>query len=509
MGLLAGSQIRIFAADVMARAEALESVNTSDLRRHVDFLAADTLEGREAGTRGGQAAGGYLIDQLRQMKLHGGAAEGAFHQSVPTGGRNILVVVPGGDPKLANEVILVGAHYDHVGYGTRRNSNGPIGRIHNGADDNASGTSGLLEIAEAFSRLPQSPRRTVLLAWWDGEENGLLGSKHWLANPTLSRSRLRLAFNMDMIGRMRNDRVEVSGVRTARGLRRWVSQQNAAPSLALDFQWEIKENSDHYPFFSANVPFVMLHTGLHDDYHRPSDDVEKLNFDGVARVSQLMLAMVLEAANADSLPAFRAASRNETNEYGRRQFERPLAAPAPRLGLSWDASDKSAGLLVKRVDDGSPAGNAGLRAGDRLLAINGARWETEDEFRSLVWAAANPAKMLVQREGIEDPINVAVQLAGSPVRLGMAWRIDESEPGTVFVVQIYPGSPAGRAGIQLGDRIQAAAGQEFETSDELLKIIAEQSESFELRIERGGAMKTLAVGPLPKFPEPPEASEPK
>jgi S1-C subfamily serine protease len=218
--------------------------------------------------------------------------------------------------------------------------------------------------------------------------------------------------------------------------------------------------------------------------------------------------MVLEAANSDTLPAFRAASRNETNEYSRRQFEQPLAVPAPRLGMSWDASDKSGGLLVKRVDDGSPAANAGLRAGDRLLALNDARWETEDEFRSLVWAAANPAKMLVEREGIEDSIDVPVQLAGSPVRLGMAWRIDESEPGTVFVVQIYPGSPAGRAGIQYGDRIQAAAGQEFKSSDELLKIIAEQTDSFELRIERNGAIKTLNVGPLPKFPEPAEASEP-
>jgi hypothetical protein len=508
MWLLVGSPICIFAADAMIRAEALESVQSSDLRRHVEFLAADTLEGREAGSRGGQAAGGYLIDQLRQMKLHGGAADGAFHQPVPTGGRNILAVVPGGDEKLASEVVLVGAHYDHVGYGTSRNSNGPIGRIHNGADDNASGTSGLLEIAEALSRLPQPPRRTILLAWWDGEENGLLGSKHWMANPTIGRSRLRLAFNMDMIGRLRNDRVEVSGARTGHGFRRWVSQQNAEPALSLDFQWEIKENSDHYPFFAASVPFLMLHTGLHDDYHRPSDDVEKVSYDGVERVSRLMLSMVLEAANSDTLPAFRAASRNETNEYSRRQFEQPLAVPAPRLGMSWDASDKSGGLLVKRVDDGSPAANAGLRAGDRLLALNDARWETEDEFRSLVWAAANPAKMLVEREGIEDSIDVPVQLAGFPVRLGMAWRIDESEPGTVFVVQIYPGSPAGRAGIQYGDRIQAAAGQEFKSSDELLKIIAEQTDSFELRIERNGAIKTLNVGPLPKFPEPAEASEP-
>ncbi|RIK77485.1 MAG: hypothetical protein DCC68_17250 [Planctomycetota bacterium] len=491
-----------------ALADALASVNATDLRRHADFLAADTLEGRAAGSRGGQAAGGYLIDQLRQMKLHGGGIDGAFHQAVPSGGRNILAVVPGVDPDLRREVIVVGAHYDHVGYGNSRNSNGPIGLIHNGADDNASGTAALLEIAEALSRLPQSPRRTILLAWWDGEEDGLLGSKHWVANPTIAKDRLRLMLNMDMVGRLRNDRVEVTGVRTAHGFRRWISQWNDEPVLSLDFQWEIKGNSDHHPFYETGVPIIMFHTGLHDDYHRPSDDVERLSFGGMERVTRLMLALLLDAANADKVPAFRSASRRETTEYARRQFERPLDAPAPRLGLAWDAKDTTGGLLVKAVDEGSPAGRAGLRPGDRILALNDARWRHEDEFRALVWAAATPARMLVQRAMSDTPIVVPVELAGSPVRLGMAWRVDEAEPGTVFVVQVYPGSPAAQAGIQLGDRIQAAAGREFATSDDLLGIIAGQAGSFELRIERNGAVKTLTVSGLPTFPAPPEATEP-
>ncbi len=501
------------AAESAARAAALESVNTTDLRRHIDFLAADTLEGREAGTRGGMAAAGYLVDQLRQLKLHGGAADGAFHQAVPTGGRNILALVPGGDEKLRHEVIVVGAHYDHVGYGNRRNSNGPIGLIHNGADDNASGTSGLMEIAEALARLPQPPRRTILLAWWDGEEAGLYGSKHWVANPTLggsaqAKDRVKLAFNMDMIGRLRNDRVEITGVRSAHGLRRWISQQNAEPALSLDFQWENKSNSDHAPFYEASIPIIMLHTGLHDDYHRPSDDVEKLNSDGMQRVARLMLSLVLDAADADTLPAFRSASRQENSEFARRQFEQPLAAPAARLGLSWDDKDIEGGLFVKRVDDGSPAANAGLRSGDRLVGLNDATWQSADEFRTLLWAAANPARMLVRRANSDEPVVVPVTLAGSPVRLGMAWRSDEAEPNTVFVVQVYPGSPAHRAGIQLGDRIEAAAGQSFANSDELLKRLNAQTDSFELRIERNGAIKTLRVSGLATFPEPPRATDP-
>jgi hypothetical protein len=496
------------AGDATAHAAALESVTASDLRRHVDFLAADTLEGRDAGSRGGQAAGGYLIDQLRRMKLHGGAADGAFHQTLPTGGRNILAIVPGGDEKLRRQVIVVGAHYDHVGYGNRGNSNGPLGLIHNGADDNASGTSGLLEIAQALATLPRPPRRTILLAWWDGEEDGLLGSKHWMANSTVAKDRLALMFNMDMIGRLRNDRVEVTGVRTGRGFRRWISQHNAAPALSLDFQWEIKDNSDHAPFHNAGVPIVMLHTGLHDDYHRPSDDVERLSVDGMTRVTRLMLSLLLGAADSDSLPTFRSASRSEASEYARRRFEQPLAAPAPRLGLSWDSTDTEGGLLVKRVVEDSPAGRAGLREGDRLIALNDVRWQTEDEFRTLVWAAANPARMLVRRGDAASPVVVPVELAGSPVRLGLAWRIDEAEPGTVFVVQVYPGSPADRAGVRLGDRIHAIGGRSFAGSEELLRLVAGQTDAFELTIERNGGIRTLTVGPLPIYPAAPRATEP-
>jgi C-terminal processing protease CtpA/Prc len=317
-----------------------------------------------------------------------------------------------------------------------------------------------------------------------------------------------MMFNMDMIGRLRNDRVEITGVRSAHGLRRWISQHNAEPALSLDFQWENKSNSDHAPFYEASIPIVMLHTGLHDDYHRPSDDVEKLNADGMQRVTRLMLSLVLEAADAETLPGFRSASRQENTEFARRQFERPLAAPAPRLGLSWDEKDVSGGLLVKGVDDGSPAALAGLRVGDRLVGLNDLTWGSVEEFRTLLWAAASPARMLVRRAESEEPVVVPINLAGSPVRLGLAWRSDEAEPNTVFVVQVYRGSLADRAGIQLGDRIEAVAGQEFKNSDELLKIFNSQTDSFEVRIERNGAIKTLQFGGVPEFPAPPQATNP-
>ena len=133
---------------------AISVIGDNDLKRHVDVLADDTFEGRRAGTRGGRAAAGYLREQLLSMGLTPGGKKGQYSQPFRNDCQNLLAIVPGSDSQLSNEYILIGAHYDHVGYGSKKNSYGPTGYIHNGADDNASGTSALLEIAEALKLNP-------------------------------------------------------------------------------------------------------------------------------------------------------------------------------------------------------------------------------------------------------------------------------------------------------------------------------------------------------------------
>jgi hypothetical protein len=508
-------------AKASAAAAALDSVQAAELQRHVEFLASDTLEGREAGSRGGQAAGGYLIEQLRKLKIGGGGLQGAYHQNVPTGGRNILALIPGSDEALRREVIVVGAHYDHVGYGNRATSFGPIGFIHNGADDNASGTSGLLEIAEAITKLPTKPRRSILLAWWDGEEEGLLGSKHWISQPTIARDRLVLDINMDMIGRLRNSHVEITGVRSAYGMRQRLSMINvdlhgAARPLDFDFQWECKSNSDHYPFFEAGIPIVMLHTGLHEDYHKPTDDADKINSAGMQQVARYALALLLQMADLDRVPAFRAQARQETSEEARRAFETPLAAPAARLGVQWSDRDRDDGLLVTAVEAGSAGSEAGLKIGDRLLKFNErslSRGDLADdeEFIGMVWAAKSPAELLVRRSGSDatkQPEPMTVQLRGGPVRMGVTWRTDEAEPNSVFVVQLYRGAPLARAGVRVGDRIYAVGGRELRSSDEFADRLRQQTFPFELLVEHNGAVKTLVVRGTNEAPPAPKASEP-
>jgi Zn-dependent M28 family amino/carboxypeptidase len=313
-------------ADVFA---ALNSIHVGELKQHVDYLASDDLEGREAGAAGGQTAGDYLIQLLQENGVQGAGDAGSYVQEFGNGYRNILGWIEGADPELKHQYVLVGAHYDHVGYGTQRNSFGPIGHVHNGADDNASGSSGLAEVMQAFALLPTPPKRSILFVWWDAEEKGMLGSKHWAAHPTIDLENLTCVFNMDMIGRLRNERIEVYGVRTGYRFRQLVSRENVQPKLAIDFIWDTKANSDHYPFFRREIPFLMLHTGLHDDYHRPRDDADKINGDGMQLVARLLFRLVLTMADRPGCPRVPYGVAVRIGRHARAAGASPTGPPAP------------------------------------------------------------------------------------------------------------------------------------------------------------------------------------
>jgi hypothetical protein len=493
LAIVAATAARASAASAEARNIAAKTITTSELRHHVDTLADDTFEGREAGTRGNRAAGIYLVEQLKKHGLRGGASGGSFYQN-GGGTSNILALVDGTDPELKHEVILLGAHYDHVGYGTFRNSYGPTGYIHNGADDNASGAAGLIEVAEAVSRMPEKPKRTILFALWDGEEKGLLGSKYWVDHPTLPLARVKLALNIDMIGRLRGSRVEVFGVRTARGLRRLVSRQNT-PALALDFNWDVRGDSDHYTFFSRDIPFLMLHTGLHGDYHRPSDDADKINAEGLEQVAQLLFNIVVELADAPALGGFRAKSRRESQGVKRAQ-EVVLRPPPGRLGVTWDEAAAAKGeILVAAVAPRSAAATAGLRPGDRLLSFAGREVRDAENFRMAVLGAENPVTASIQRPGEEKPLEIKLELAGEPVRLGISWRTDDAEPEVVIVNRVTPGSPADRAGLRPLDRIHRIAGRDFATSDEFRELATTLPLPLVMEVESSGRVRTVEMPP--------------
>ncbi len=483
------------AAENQALQVALQSITAGELGHHVDVLAADSFEGREAGSRGGRAAGGYLVQLLQEYGVRPAGADGTYYQLFGQGYRNVLGMIEGSDPQLKQEVILLGAHYDHVGYGTNQNSFGPTGHIHNGADDNASGTSGLLEVVEAFTKLSQPPRRSILFAFWDGEEKGMLGSRHWVSHPTVPLNRVVFSFNADMIGQLRDQHVEVYGSRTAAGLRQLVSQQNLEFGLDLDFIWDVKPNSDHYSFFEHDIPFLMLHTGLHDYYHRPSDDAELINRDGMQAVSQLMFRLAYELSEGDRVPSFRTQSRFETN-YARAQFERTMSPAPPRLGVSWSREDHEAGLLVTRVADDSAADRAGIKVGDRIVRFDGRAVEGSEQFRLAVLAAGSSAQATVQRPGVPEPMEVPVPLAGKPVRIGISWDHDKADPSLAIVTRVIPGSAADLAGIVAKDRVYAVDGQAFADANQFSQLLSRRGASLQLLVERRGLLRNITLHPL-------------
>lgn len=388
---------------------ALESITAGELQEHVNFLADDTLEGREAGTRGGLAAGDSLAARLSALGLPGGGPNHSYFQPLGPNFRNVLALLEGSDPELRSQVIVVGAHYDHLGYGRKGHTLGPAGVIYNGADDNASGTAGLLELAEALTRLPEPPRRSVLLAFWDAEEKGMLGSKHWVAHPTVPLQQVVLMINLDMIGRLRNDRLMLFGTRSAFGMRRLVSTQNE-PGLAIDFRPSVLPKADHYPFFQKNIPVLMFHTDLHSDYHRPTDDAQLINAPGIERVVRLLLGVVCEVADRDQPPRFRAEAISEQQaSQADARAAKPEATPELpppddgrplRVGIRWrsDDAEPGAAILTQVVPD-SPAARAGLQPEDRIYQVNGRDFADDAELERLLRTLPGPIRLLVERKG--------------------------------------------------------------------------------------------------------------
>jgi hypothetical protein len=410
--VFAAQQCACAATASNAYAAALASITDDELYHHVEVLADDVYEGRAAGTRGGRAAAQYLIEQLKADGIEPAGVDGSYVQPFNDGDRNILVTLRGDDPSLDKDVIVVGAHYDHVGYGKRSNSFGPYGQIHNGADDNASGASMLLELIQAFAKSGLKTRRSILFAFWDAEENGLVGSNYWIDHPTVPLDRVKFNITIDMVGRLRDERLLVLGTRSGYGTRRLFSDAADDP-LTLDFSWELTANSDHWPFLERGVPIALIHTGLHSDYHRPSDDVEKINRVGMREVARYLMSALVKVADEEHLPTFRGAVKRETDR-GRRELERPLApatlanwpanTPRPRVGIAWREDEAEPGsVFLIRIVKGTPAAAADLELGDRINEIDGRPFANGEALQAAIHAMLDAGRreipLLVERRG--------------------------------------------------------------------------------------------------------------
>lgn len=212
---------------------------------------------------------------------------------------NVIGLLRGSDPRLREEYVLVGAHMDHVGYGELGAQPKNRGQIHFGADDNASGTAALIELARAFSSMEPHPKRSMVFLAFSGEEVDLLGSMHYVKSPAFPLGKTTLMINLDMIGRSDNGYCKVYGLGTAEPLKSIVESCNRGIDLNLDPVLEVPGDSDHYPFAKAGVPVSFFFAGFHPDYHAPGDTWEKINSADASRIARLSFRLAREAANRD------------------------------------------------------------------------------------------------------------------------------------------------------------------------------------------------------------------
>jgi Peptidase family M28/PDZ domain/PA domain len=280
--------------------------------------------------------------------------------------KNVVAAITGSDSTLQNEWVIAGAHYDHLGLG-EHSSLAPslIGQIHHGADDNASGTAGVLELARIAARNKPQWKRSVLFITFAGEEIGLLGSSYFANHPTIPLKNTIAMINMDMIGRLNNDRLFIGGVGTSTDFKPWLEDFDKSVRLQLDYSESGYGASDHMSFNAKKIPVLFFFSGLHTDYHKPSDTSDKINSNGAIRVLSLVYLMLDKiATDAGHL------------EYVEVQQPRPSIAGSgggygPYFGSVPDFRDDLKGVLFADVQNNSPAAKAGLKQGDLLIEFDG------------------------------------------------------------------------------------------------------------------------------------------
>jgi len=274
--------------------------------------------------------------------------------------QNVVAVLEGEGP-LANETVVVGAHYDHLGRGGEGSAKPGSDEIHNGADDNASGTAALLEVAHLLkSRSKPLARRVVLIAF-TGEERGLLGSAEYVRTPPYPLDQTVTMINFDMVGRLQNNKLILNGTSTAEEFDPWIDELNERHGFELTKSPGGYGPSDHATFYAKKIPVLHFFTGSHTDYHRPSDDFELLNVEGMRRVSQFVADLTARVANAAERPTY--------VEVEQPALANRSADPRPYFGSIPDFGSVGGGYAISGVASGSPAAEGGLKGGDKIVRL--------------------------------------------------------------------------------------------------------------------------------------------
>ncbi len=346
-----------------------QKIEEKNIKTHIKFLSDDALQGRLSGSEGERMALDYIEKQFKALKLQPKGDSDSFEQKFPfksgvhgTGTEGTAHNAVAYLDNKADKTIIIGAHFDHLGLGENGSSldANPKGKIHNGADDNASGVAGVLELARYFSKNKISEKSNFLFICFSGEELGLYGSKYFTDHPSIDLTKVNYMINMDMIGRLNptTKSVSVSGSGTSPV---WETTLKNMTGTQLTIKTDSAGvgPSDHTSFYLKNIPVLHFFTGSHSDYHKPSDDWDKINYAGEKEVLDLIIA-VIEKLDTEPQLAF-LPTKNKSMSSSR-SFK-------VTMGVMPSYTSDVAGLLVDGATDGKPAQKAGIQTGDIITRI--------------------------------------------------------------------------------------------------------------------------------------------
>jgi acetylornithine deacetylase/succinyl-diaminopimelate desuccinylase-like protein len=349
----------------------------------------DTLEPASAPLEGWRIRGRIAIDR------------------VVTQGRNVLALLPGRGAEAAadrpaidpRETVVLGAHYDHLGYGGVNSAAPGVTAVHHGADDNASGTALLVEVARRLAAAGPLPRSVLFIAF-SGEERGLLGSGHYVANPLVPLADTVAMVNLDMVGRLDAEKIIVHGTGTASGFDPLVDRLAAAAGLQTAKEPGGFGPSDHSSFYAKKIPVLHLFTGSHADYHRPTDTAEKINYEGMERLADLVTDLVREVASGP---------RPEYREVASSMFARG-GGDRPYFGSIPDFGKPGGGYALSGVAKDSPAARGGLRGGDVIVRLGDSAITGLEDFDSALrkHKGGETVPVVVRRDGADVRLEVVL-----------------------------------------------------------------------------------------------------
>ncbi|MBI2924071.1 MAG: M20/M25/M40 family metallo-hydrolase [Planctomycetes bacterium] len=399
------------------------TIRLADCEEGLRYLASDELQGRDTGSKGHAAAAKWVAEQFEKSSLEPVGDDQTYFQNWKWGKRGTMNVV-GFLPGKTDEVVVVGAHLDHVGMGAPNPFSGRMhnrkagdDQIFNGADDNASGSTAVVEMARALAALGTKPRRGILFILFSGEEKGLLGAAHYVKNPIFPLEKTAAMFNLDMVGRNKDGECMVLGADCSPELKDALDRANAQAGLKLAVKTTgIFAASDQWVFYQKKVPVLFFTTGGHPEYHTELDHADLINFGKVEAIAELVSLIALDVAGAKEKPSF----QEIKGLAGMMGGGKPKLGVTP-AGLDADQADelglgpKEGGVLLNDVMEGLPAKKAGLRPGDVVVKWEGKTLPRDGalfDFRSRIQRAkpGSTVEIEVIRDGKRKKVKVTFEM---------------------------------------------------------------------------------------------------